>query len=108
MKDKIKTLQEICTELHDEHGLTDEVLSLQVTINKLRHKHNVSDKSNRLHETYVQQVMTLKVDERKAYLQVRLRNLKRRYARVKEHADQVEDAIELKCEIDSIERELNK
>lgn len=49
----------------------------------------------------------LKVDERKAYLQVRLRNLKRRYARVKEHADQVEDAIELKCEIDSIERELN-
>lgn len=54
MKDKIETLQEICTELHDEHGLTDEVLSLQVTINKLRHKHNVSDQSNRLHETYVQ------------------------------------------------------
>lgn len=54
MKDKIETLQEICTELYDEHGLTDEVLSLQVTINKLRHKHNVSDKSNALHETYVQ------------------------------------------------------
>ena len=51
--------------------------------------------------------MTLKVDERKAYLKVKLRNLKRKYARVKEHADQVEDAIELKCEIDSIERELN-
>ena len=49
----------------------------------------------------------MQVDERKAYLQVRLRNLKRKYARVKEHADQVEDAIELKCEIDSIERELN-
>ena len=46
-------------------------------------------------------------ESKKAYLQVRLRNLKRRYARVKEHADQVEDAIELKCEIDSIERELN-
>ena len=54
MKDKIETLQKICAELHDEHGLTDEVLSLQVTINKLRHKHNVSDKSNALHETYVQ------------------------------------------------------
>lgn len=54
MKDKIEALQEICNDLHDEHGLTDEVLSLQVTINKLRHKHNVSDKSNRLHETYVQ------------------------------------------------------
>ena len=51
--------------------------------------------------------MTLKVDERKAYLQVRLRNLKRRYARVKEHADLGEEAIELKAEIDNIERKLN-
>ena len=51
--------------------------------------------------------MTLKVDERKAYLQVRLRNLKRRYAKIKEHADLAEETIELKCEIDSIERELN-
>ena len=51
--------------------------------------------------------MTLKVDEKKAYLKVKLRNLKRKYARIKEHADLAEDAIELKCEIDSIERELN-
>jgi hypothetical protein len=50
---------------------------------------------------------SMKVDEKKAFLTVKLRNLKRKYARVKEHADQVEDAIELKCEIDSIERELN-
>ena len=49
----------------------------------------------------------MQVDERKTFLTVKLRNLKRKYARVKEHADQVEDAIELKCEIDSIERELN-
>ena len=49
----------------------------------------------------------MQVDERKTYLQVRLRNLKRKYARIKEHADLAEDAIELKCEIDSIERELN-
>ena len=54
MKDKIETLQEICNDLHEEYGLTDEILELQVVINKLRHKHNVSDKSNRLHETYVQ------------------------------------------------------
>ena len=52
-------------------------------------------------------VMTLKVDEKKTYLKVKLRNLKRKYARIKEHADLAEDAIELKCEIDSIERELN-
>ena len=49
----------------------------------------------------------MQVDERKAYLQVRLRNLKRKYARVKEVPSLTETAIELKCEIDSIERELN-
>lgn len=49
----------------------------------------------------------MQVDERKAYLKVRLRNLKRKYARVKEHADLVEEAIELKADIDSLERELN-
>ena len=49
----------------------------------------------------------MELNERKAYLEVRLRNLKRRYARVKEHADLVEEAIELKADIDSLERELN-
>ena len=49
----------------------------------------------------------MQIDEKKAYLQVRLRNLKRRYARVKEHADLGEEAIELKAEIDNIERKLN-
>lgn len=48
----------------------------------------------------------LKVDERKAYLQVRLRNLKRKYAKVKEVPSLAETAIELKSEIDAIEREL--
>ena len=50
--------------------------------------------------------MTLKVDEKKAYLQVRLRNLKRKYARIKEVPSLTETAIELKSEIDAIEREL--
>ena len=54
MQDKINQLQEVCNSLYDEHGLTDEVLSLQVAINKLRHKHDVSDTSNQLHENYVQ------------------------------------------------------
>lgn len=49
----------------------------------------------------------MQIDEKKAYLQVRLRNLKRRYARIKEHADLGEEAIELKAEIDNIERKLN-
>ena len=54
MKDKIETLQEICNDLHDEHGLTDEVLSLQVTINKLRHKHDITDESQKVYENFVQ------------------------------------------------------
>ena len=54
MKDKLDKLQEICTDLHDKHGLTDEVLSLQVTINKLKHKHNISDEKNKVYENYVQ------------------------------------------------------
>ena len=54
MKDKIKTLQEICNELHNKQGLTDGVLDLQIAINKLRHKHNISDESNRIFENYVQ------------------------------------------------------
>ena len=54
MKDKIETLQKICNELHEEFGLTDELLELQVVINKLRHKHDLSDNTNRIHENYVQ------------------------------------------------------
>ena len=46
------------------------------------------------------------MNERKAYLNVRLRNLKRKYAKIKEHPDLVEQAIELKADIDSVEREL--
>ena len=45
--------------------------------------------------------------ERKTLLETRLRNLKRKYAKVIQHSDLKEDAIELKCEIDSIKRELN-
>ena len=48
MKDKIETLQEICNELYAKQGLTDGVLDLQIAINKLRHKHNISDEKNRV------------------------------------------------------------
>ena len=49
----------------------------------------------------------MQVDERKAYMEVRLRNLKRKYAKIKQHADLVEEAIELKADIDTLEKELN-
>ena len=44
--------------------------------------------------------------ERKTLLKTRLRNLKRKYAKMVNHADLIEEAIELKADIDSIEREL--
>ena len=43
----------------------------------------------------------------RVYLQTKLRNLKRKYAKIVRHSDLAEQAIDLKCEIDSIERELN-
>lgn len=49
----------------------------------------------------------MKYNERKVYLQTKLRNLKRKYAKIIQHADLGEEAIEIKCEIDAIERELN-
>ena len=51
--------------------------------------------------------MTLPDNERKAMLQARLRNLKRKYAKVCQHADLGEEAIELKSDIDALERELS-
>ena len=38
--------------------------------------------------------------------QTRLRNLKRRYAKMIAHADLLEECIELKADIDQLEREL--
>lgn len=49
----------------------------------------------------------MKTNQKKVYLQTKLRNLKRKYAKMVQHADLNEEAIELKAEIDGIERELN-
>ena len=51
--------------------------------------------------------MTLPNRERKALLKARLRNLKRKYAKVSQHADLGEEAIEIKADIDALERELS-
>ena len=45
--------------------------------------------------------------EREVFLKTKLRNLKREYAKVIQHHDLTEHAIDLKAEIDGIERELN-
>ena len=49
----------------------------------------------------------MKTNQRKVYLQTRLRNLKRKYAKILQHPDLNEEAIDLKADIDAIERELN-
>ena len=46
-------------------------------------------------------------NEKRTYQKTRLRNLKRRYARVKEVPSLTEMAIELKADIDTLEKELN-
>ena len=51
-------------------------------------------------------LMGLSDSERATLLQTRLRNLKRKYAKMQKNPDLVEECIELKAEIDGIEREL--
>jgi len=48
------TLQNINNELYETYGATEEIIDLQIAINKLRHKHNITDKSELLHETFAQ------------------------------------------------------
>jgi len=50
--------------------------------------------------------MALSNKEKKALLNARLRNMKRKYAKIAQHADLGEEAIELKADIDSLEREI--
>ena len=51
--------------------------------------------------------MVLSDKEQKVLKETKLRNLKRKYAKMIQHADLLEDCIELKAEIDGLERELN-
>jgi len=52
--------------------------------------------------------MTLTDKEQIVLKKTRLRNLKRKYSKLQNHADLGEEAIELKSDIDALERELNQ
>lgn len=54
MELKLKEMQEKCNKLYDEYGLTDEVLDMQIMINKLRHEHDIADENNIIYGDYVQ------------------------------------------------------
>ena len=50
--------------------------------------------------------MSLSNKEKKAMLKARLRNMKRKYAKIAQHSEFAEECIDLKAEIDSLEREI--
>ena len=50
--------------------------------------------------------MALSNKEKKAMLKARLRNMKRKYAKIAQHAEFAEECIDLKADIDSLEREI--
>lgn len=50
--------------------------------------------------------MTLTPKEQRVLKETHLRNLKRKYVKLINHADCINQAIELKSEIDSLEKEL--
>ena len=50
--------------------------------------------------------MTLSKREQRTLKKTRLRNLKRKYAKMVQHPDLIEECIELKADIDSLQREL--
>ena len=54
MKEHLAKKQKEVDELYEKEGLTDEVLDKQIAINKLRHAHDITDESEKIHEDYVQ------------------------------------------------------
>lgn len=54
MEKHLMEKQKEVDKLYKEQGLTDEVLDKQIEINKLRHRHDIPDKTETIHEEYVQ------------------------------------------------------
>lgn len=54
MKEHLAKKQKEVDHLYAEHGLTDEVLDRQIEINKMRNEYDIHDKSETVHEDYVQ------------------------------------------------------
>ena len=48
MEEKLLKMQKEVDELYIKDGLSDEFLDKQIKINKLRHQHDITDKSNRI------------------------------------------------------------
>jgi hypothetical protein len=51
---KLDKQQKEVNKLYAEPGLTDEVLTKQTEINRIRNKENITDKNQRIHKNFVQ------------------------------------------------------
>ena len=51
---QIKNKQKHINKLYEKHGLTDEILTMQIELNKKRNELNISDKTKRIYKNYVQ------------------------------------------------------
>lgn len=51
--------------------------------------------------------MTLSEKEKRALQQARIRNLKRKYSKLIQRPEMIEECIDLKSDIDALERELS-
>ena len=85
-------------------GLTEEILEKQIQLNIKRHKLNITDKTEHLHEEYVQQVIPLD-KAKKTYNKTRLRNLKR--AKLKQRETELQLQIKNKTDDKIITQTMN-
>lgn len=46
--------QEIVNQLYEEQGLTDEILDLQIEINTIRNRENITDQTETIYKNFVQ------------------------------------------------------
>lgn len=54
LKKRLESEQELVDQLYEREGLTPEVLNKQIEINKMRNEYDIHDKSETVHEDYVQ------------------------------------------------------
>ena len=54
MQNKLAEKQKEIDALYEEHGLTDEILDMQIELNQKRHEQDIPDRSKIVHENYVQ------------------------------------------------------
>ena len=54
LRKELAKQQKVIDKEFKKNGLTDEVLDKQIELNKIRHKHDISDESQAVYKDYVQ------------------------------------------------------